>query len=71
MESFRSGPLAVALVVLAAAFAVLGVLYAAGAIQVLTSNATPGTHHYTHAVLFAVLTVAALVAANLARPKPA
>ena len=66
----QSAPLSIALVVLAVVFALLAVLYALGDIQVLVSDAR-ATHHYTHAVLFGVLALASLVAANFTRPKTA
>jgi accessory gene regulator protein AgrB len=56
-----------ALIVLAIAFAVLALLYWVGAIQFLTSTGH-GVHH-THGILFGVLAVLALVAANFVRPK--
>jgi hypothetical protein len=56
------------LVALAVVFAVLGVLYALGAISFLTTHPT-GSHHYQHAVVLAVLCLASLVAAALARPR--
>ncbi len=45
----------------------LAVLYALGTIQFLVSD-TSSPHHYTHAVLFFVLAVGSLVAANFTRP---
>jgi hypothetical protein len=69
MESIpQSLPLSILLVVLAAAFAVLAVLYALGDIQVLVSD-PHSPHHVTHAVLFGVLALASLVAANFTRPR--
>ena len=59
---------AVGLVVLAAVFVVLGILYFVGAIQVLTSSGH-GPHR-THAILFGVLALASLIGANFVRPKP-
>jgi hypothetical protein len=71
MESIpQSGPLSIGLLVLAVVFAVVAVLYAMGSIQFLVTD-THSTHHYTHAVLFGVLTVASLVAANFTRPRAA
>ncbi len=71
MESIpQSAPLSILLVVLAVVFAVLAVLYALGAIQVLVSD-PHATHHYTHAILFGVLAVASLIAANFTRPRAA
>jgi len=59
----------VGLVVLAVVFAVLGVLYAVGAISFLTTHPM-ATHHYQHAVFFAALCLASLVMASLVRPRP-
>jgi len=70
MDSIRSGPLMVGLILLAVIFALLGVLYAMGTIGFLTTH--PGAaHHYQHAVVLAVLCVGSLVAASLVRPRPA
>jgi hypothetical protein len=66
----RSVPLSILLVALAVVFAVLAVLYAQGTIQVLVSD-TRAIHHYTHAIVMAVLAVASLIAANFARPRAA
>jgi hypothetical protein len=55
------------LIVLAAIFALLAVLYWVGAIQVLTS--TGHGQHHTHGFLFGGLALLSLVAANFARPK--
>lgn len=68
MESIRSGPLAVALVALAAVFVAAGVLYALGIINFMTTHPSAKTHP-THAVVMGGLALAALVAANLARPR--
>jgi hypothetical protein len=56
------------LVVLAVLFFIVAILYAFGMLQILVSD-SHASHHYTHAVLFIVLAVASLVAANFARPK--
>ncbi len=61
-------PLAALFVVLAVVFVVVGVLYAFGVLQIAVSD-TQSAHHYTHAILFAVLAVASLIAANFVRPK--
>ena len=66
----KGNSLAAALVVLAVVFVIIGALYAVGILQILVSD-PHATHHYTHAVLFAVLAVASLVAANFARQKKA
>lgn len=60
-------PLPIALVVLAVIFAIIGVLYGIGAIQVFTS--TGQGHHTTHLILFLVLAVVTLVGANFARQR--
>ncbi len=64
----QSAPLSILLVVLAVVFAVLAVLYALGDIQVLVSD-PHAPHHVTHAVLFGVLALASMVAANFTRPR--
>ena len=56
------------LVGLAVVFFIVEILYAFGVLQILVSD-SHAAHHYTHAVLFIVLAVASLVAANFARPK--
>jgi hypothetical protein len=56
------------LVGLAVVFFVVAILYAFGVLQILVSD-SHAAHHYTHAVLFIVLAVASIVAANFARPK--
>jgi hypothetical protein len=50
-------------------FVVIGVLYGAGAIQVLTS--TGHGRHTTHLILFLALAVASLVGARFAWPQRA
>ena len=64
----RSAPLAVLFVVLAVVFVVVAILYALGVLQIAVTD-PHAAHHYTHAILFAVLAVASLIAANFARPK--
>jgi hypothetical protein len=66
----KGNSLAMGLVGLAVVFFIVAILYAFGMLQVLVSDST-AKHHYTHAVLFIVLAVASLVAANFARPKRA
>ena len=61
-------PLAALLVVLAVVFLVVGVLYLFGVLQIAVSD-PHASHHYTHAILFTVLAVMSLVAANFVRPK--
>jgi hypothetical protein len=53
---------------LAVVFFIVAILYAFGVLQILVSD-SHAAHHYTHAVLFIVLAVASIVAANFARPK--
>ena len=59
---------------LAAAFAVLAVVFAAAAVFffVVRTNflANSTAVHYKHGIVFTALAVLALVAANFARPKP-
>jgi hypothetical protein len=64
----KGNSLAMGLVGLAVLFFVVAVLYAFGVLQILVSD-SHASHHYTHAVLFIVLAVASLVAANFARTK--
>jgi hypothetical protein len=56
-----------ALALLAAAFAVLALLYATGTIGFLASG--EHAHHYKHAVVLGGLAVLSLVAASFARPR--
>ncbi len=71
MGSIRGGAgLRIGLLGLAAVFALLGVLYALGTINFLTTHPT-AAHHYQHAVVLAALCVASLVAASLYRPRAA
>ncbi len=62
-------PLPLALVALAVVFAIIGVLYLIGAIQLFTSTSSGG--HLKHAVVLWILAVAALIGANFARRLPA
>jgi hypothetical protein len=64
----KSAPLAVGLMALAVVFLVIAALYATGMLQLFAS--TSGVH-IKHAILFAVLAVASLIAANFTRPKTA
>lgn len=59
--------MAMALVALAVIFAILAILYAAGALQLFTSTGTG--RHKSHAILFGVLAIASLVGANFARQR--
>jgi hypothetical protein len=65
----KSTPLAIGFVILAVVFLVVAALYAVGVLQLFTS--TSSGPHEKHAILFAVLAVASLVAANFTRPKTA
>ena len=65
----KSTPLAIGLVILAVVFLVIAALYAVGVLQLFTS--TSSGPHEKHAILFAVLAVASLIAANFTRPKAA
>jgi hypothetical protein len=62
----KSTPLAIAFGVLAVICLAIAVLYALGILQLFAS--TSGVH-IKHAILFAVLAVASLIAANFTRPK--
>jgi hypothetical protein len=62
----KSNTLAVGFVVLAVVFVVIAVLYAIGVLQILSSGSGV---HIKHAILFAVLAVASLIAANFTREK--
>jgi hypothetical protein len=64
----KGNTLAIALVVLAVVFVLIGGLYYEGVLQIAVSD-THAAHHTTHAILFTVLAVASLVAANFARAK--
>jgi len=64
----KSGSLALGLAVLGVVFLVMAALYAFGVLQIFVTDPN-APHHYTHAILFGVLAVASLIAANFARPK--
>lgn len=64
----KSDRLAAGLVVLAVVFFVIGVLYYFGVLQIAVSD-SHAARHTTHAILFTVLAVATLVAANFARER--
>jgi hypothetical protein len=64
----KGNSLAIGLVVLAVVFLIVGGLYYEGVIQIAVSD-THAAHHPTHAVLFTVLAIATLIAANFARSK--
>lgn len=61
----KSNQLATGFVVLAVIFIIVAALYAVGMLQLFAS--TTSGPHYKHAILFAVLAVASLIAANFTR----
>ena len=61
----KSNQLAFGFVVLAVVFIVVAALYALGVLQLFASTSTGP--HIKHAILFAVLAVASLIAANFTR----
>jgi hypothetical protein len=61
--------MSIGLVVLAVVFFVVAALYFFGVLQIFTS--TTSGPHIKHAILFGVLGIASLVAANFVRPKAA
>ena len=63
----NSWPVTISLVVLAVIFVIVAYLYYAGALQLLTSEGHGP--HVKHAILFGVLAIVSLVAANFTRPK--
>ena len=62
----KSRPLAIGFGVLAIACLVIAALYAVGILQLFASTSGP---HIKHAILFVVLAVASLIAANFVRPR--
>ena len=64
----NSNSLALGLAILAVVFFVIGVLYYLGVLQIAVSD-THAAHHTTHAILFSVLAIASLIAANFARQR--
>ncbi|MFZ0129804.1 MAG: hypothetical protein WB808_11685 [Candidatus Dormiibacterota bacterium] len=62
-----SRPLALALLVLAVIFAIMAIFYFTQKTSFLASG--PPATHWKHAIVFTVLTLLAVVAANFARPK--
>ena len=64
----KSNSLALGLLILAVVFFVIGVLYYLGVLQIAVSD-THAAHHTTHAILFSVLAIASLIAANFARQR--
>jgi hypothetical protein len=63
----KSNTLAIGFGALAVVFIVVAALYALGVLQILTS--TTSGPHIKHAILFAVLAIASLIAANFTREK--
>jgi hypothetical protein len=63
----KSTPIAAAFGILAVVFLVVAALYAVGVLQLFASTSTGP--HFKHAILFVVLAVASLIAANFTRPK--
>lgn len=64
----RSAPLSIFFVLVAVACVALAILYAFGILQIAVTDPR-ATHHYTHTILFGVLAVASLIAANFTRPR--
>ena len=64
----KGNSLAIGLVVLAIVFLIVAGLYYEGVLQIAVSD-SHAAHHPTHAILFFVLAVATLIAANFARAK--
>lgn len=70
MDSLRSAPLMILLILLAVVFACAGVLYALGVVNFLTTHPN-AAHHYQHAAVMGVLSLASLIGASLVRPRTA
>ena len=64
----RSTPVAVFFLIVAVVCVVVAILYAFGILQIAVTDPR-ATHHYTHTILFGVLAVASLIAANFTRPR--
>jgi len=64
----RSTAVSILFVVVAILCFVIAALYAFGVLQIFVTD-THAAHHYTHTILFVVLAVASLIAANFTRPK--
>jgi hypothetical protein len=62
--------LAIAFVALALVCVLFAVLYLLDVVSWLTRDPSSHSPHTTHAILLGVVAVAALIAANFARPKP-
>jgi hypothetical protein len=69
MQAQRSPLLAIGLVAVAVLCVILAVLYFQGTINVLSTHGSG--RHTTHTIALGVVAVAALVAANFARPRTA
>jgi len=63
----KSNTLAIGFGILALVFIVVAALYGLGVLQILTS--TTSGPHLKHAILFAVLAIASLIAANFTRER--
>jgi hypothetical protein len=64
----KGNSLAIGLVVLAVVFLIVAGLYYEGVLQIFVTD-SHAAHHTTHAILFSVLAVASLIAANFARSR--
>ncbi len=64
----KSTPLAIGFAILAVVFFVIAALYEFGVLQILVTDSR-AAHHTTHAILFSVLAIASLIAANFTREK--
>ena len=64
----KSNTLAIGFVVIAIVCFLIGILYAFGVLQIFVTD-SHSPHHYTHLILFTVLGVASLIAANFTREK--
>ena len=71
MPNTQSPLISVALVVVAVLCVVLAVLYLTDVVTWLTSDPSRKGPHTTHAIVLGVVAIAALIAANFARPKQA
>jgi hypothetical protein len=60
--------MALGLVILGVICFVVAALYGFGVLQIFVTD-SHAPHHYTHAILFTVLGVASLIAANFARER--
>jgi len=71
MSSTRNPMLAAAFVALAVVCVVFAVLYMLGVVGWFSTDPNSHAPHTKHAIVLGVVAVAALIAANFARPKPA